>query len=243
MAEKPFNTNHVLARLARAGKERPVSDEIASRLRERLAEVLGDYDNVLWLGSEALAEDFTPTGGPYDVVVVDGVLPVVNDVPVLLFRCLQVLRADGLILASTLGVESFKELRAAWAEVGEGQGHVIPLTDVREVGSLLQKLKIALPVVDRDVLTVTFKDFGALYAALRGHGVGNVHGQRQKGLTTPRRLRAMEAAYKRLFPRADGRVPVTLEIIYLHGFRPDASQPVAAKRGSGKVSLVRILGE
>lgn len=236
MTEKLFDAEQVKRRTAQMG-EAPVRDEVRRRLEERLGEVKGERDKVLRVTSE----QFEAADAPYDVVVVDMVLPLVEDVPVFMVRCLQALRDDGLLLATTLGLESFGEFRAAWAEAGEPRGHVVPLTDVREGGALLQRLKLALPVVDRDVVTVTFPDFAHLYASLRGHGVGNFSRSRSKGLVTPRKLRRMEVAYREMFGRADGRLPVTLEVVYLHGFKVGAGQPEAAKRGSGKVSLVRIL--
>ncbi|MBI1309209.1 MAG: hypothetical protein GC129_05095 [Proteobacteria bacterium] len=238
-----FDTRHVRGRKRQNAAAGPVEEEIARRLRERLGEVKGDYAKVHWVGDEGLEDGFAVVGGPYDAVVANLLLPVVNDVPLFVLRCVEALRPDGLLLLTTLGVESFREFRAAWAEVGEGQGHVIPLTDVREAGSLLQRMKLALPVVDRDVLTVTFPDFAALYKGLRAHGAGNFNLQRGKGLVGKGRMKAMEEAYARLFAREDGRLQVTLEVVYLHGFKAAAGQPVAARRGSGKVSLVRILGE
>ena len=238
MTRNLFDKEQVRRRNGQRGAQ-PVRDELRKRLGERLGEVKGGRDRVLRVAAE---EDIAADGG-YDAVVADMVLPLVEDVPVFMYQCVQALKPDGLLLATTLGAESFREFRDAWAETGERGGHVVPLTDVREAGALLQKLKLALPVVDRDVLTVTFPDFAALYDSLRKHGAGNFFTGRRQGLVTPRKLQAMEEAYARLFARPDGRLPVTLEVVYLHGFRPAEGQPVALRRGSGKVSLVRILGD
>lgn len=238
MDQNLFDTEQISRRNGQRGAQ-PVRDELTRRLEERLGEVKGGREKVL----RVAGEDGVAGEDAFDAVVADMLLPLVEDVPVFLYRCVQALRADGLLLATTLGGESFREFRDAWADVGERGGHVVPLTDVRDAGALLQKLKLALPVVDRDVVTVTFPDFAALYGSLRAHGVGNFFTQRRKGLVTPRKLHAMEAAYARLFARPDGRLPVTLEVVYLHGFKPAQNQPVAAKRGTGKVSLVRILSD
>lgn len=241
MAEKLFDSN-LVRRRGVPGQWAPVRDEISARLRERVAEVRLDMAKVCWLRQEVLEQDFCLPDAPYDAVIVDGFLPLVPDVPVVLLRCLQALREDGFLLGWMLGSESFREFRAAWACVDEGpDAHVIPFTDVKSAGALLHRLKVALPVVDRDIITVTFSGFEPLYAALRAHGVANFSTRRCSGLTSPARLRAMEQAYLQLFPREDGRVPVTLEIVYLHGFRPAPGQPSALKPGSGRVSLVRIL--
>jgi hypothetical protein len=239
MTQNLFDMEQISRRNGQRGAVMAVRAELTRRLEERLWEVKGERGRILRVEGEG----FEAPAEAQDMVVCDMVLPLVEDVPVFLFKCVQALRGDGLLLATTLGVASFQEFREAWAEIGEPGGHVVPLTDVREGGALLQKLKLALPVVDRDVLTVTFPDFAKLYESLRAHGVGNFYTGRRQGLVTPRKLKRMEEAYVRLFGRPDGRIPVTLEVVYLHGFTQDASQPVAAKRGAGKVSLVRILGE
>jgi len=233
MTEILFDAEQIVRRLGRM-REVPVRAELTRRLEERLGEVKGAYTKVLRVAHE----DFTAEPETYDAVLVDMLLPTMEDVPVFLYRCLQALRPDGVLLATTLGAESFREFRAAWHELG----HVVPLTDVQEAGALLQKLKVALPVVDRDLLTVTFADFGKMYESLRDHGAGNFSVKRAKGLTGKERFAAMQVAYAEMFRRSDGRLPLTLEILYLHGFKPAAHQPTAAKRGSGKVSLVRIVG-
>lgn len=233
-----FDTEQINRRAMAIG-DAPVRDELNRRLVERLGEVRGKRE----AGVVVTYENFEAEAESLEAVAIDMVLPLVEDVPLFLVRCLRALRPDGLLLATALGVESFREFRAAWAEVGEPSGHVVPLTDVRDGGALLQRLKLALPVVDRDVLVVTFPDFEALYKSLRAHGVGNFAKNRRQGLVTLRRLKAMEEVYMRLFARSDGRVQVTLEVIYLHGFKQAEGQPTAAKRGSGKVSLVRIMGE
>ena len=234
MTEKLFDAEQIARRMGNL-REAPLRAELTRRLEERLAEVKGVRGRVLRVSRE----DFSADAEPYDAVLVDMVLATVEDVPLFLYRCRQLLRPDGVLLATTLGGESFREFRAAWNEAG----HVVTLTDVRDAGALLQKLQLALPVVDRDLITVTFPDFATLYDSLRAHGVGNFAAGRAKGLTGRARFAAMEEAYARMFRRGDGRLPLTVEVVYLHGFVPAASQPGAAKRGSGKVSLVRILGE
>jgi len=239
MTAKPFDTERLAARLLRAG-EAPVTREIAARLEERLREVAGRRDTVLRVGTEALKGLVEAENAPYDAVLANLVLTVAEDAPRLLEGWLRALRPDGVLLATVLGAESFREFRDIWGD--GGRGRVMPLADVRDLGALLQRLGVALPVVDRDLITLTFNDFAGLYGWLRSEGWGNVASDRVKYLTTKRKLAQVERAYRQRFARADGRVPLTLEVVYLHGFKRDvAGQPVAARRGSGRVSLVRIL--
>ncbi|PZP40285.1 MAG: hypothetical protein DI585_01545 [Pseudomonas fluorescens] len=237
MTENLFDMQQILRREAQIG-DAPVRVEFTRRLNERLSEAQGARERVLRVNGRAVVEDT----GVYDAIVVDMVLPLVEDVPVFIWQCVKNLKPEGLLMATTLGLDSFREFRQAWADVGEATGHVIPLTDVREAGGLLQKFQLDLPVIDRDVVTVTFADFPALYKSLRAHGVGNFSTRRRKGLMTPRKMAAMEEAYRARFGRPDGRIPVTVEIIYMHGFTHKALPDNAAKRNKGTVSLVRITG-
>jgi hypothetical protein len=118
-----------------------------------------------------------------------------------------------------------------------------PFPTLNDVGALLQKLGLALPVVDRDVVTLTFPSFAALVRGIRQEGGGLWRPDGCPHLTTPRQWRQLEEVYRAQNPRADGRWPLTLEVLWLHAVRPGASTPKAAKRGSGTVRLVRIVGE
>lgn len=259
--ETLFRHQDIVRRQVRAPG--PVREELARRMGERLADVVRPFARIVNLSLDAGAmgavlraqypqakvvdmdplQPWPEEDEKADLLVCLGTLPVVDDVPAFLFRASRLLKPDGLLVAATLGVESFREIRQAFAVAGLGEsGHVIPLTDVREVGGLLQRLRFALPVVDRDLITLTSYDFPSLLGQLTAQGARNVSSRRGKGLMTPRQLAAVGEAYARLFRREDGRLPLTLEVIYLHGWTPGDGQPVAAKRGSGKVSLVRILG-
>jgi len=139
-----------------------------------------------------------------------------------------------------LGVESFPELRAALVEAGWGAGHIIPLPDVQQLGMALLQVKFALPVVDRDLLTLTFDTPEAMLLALRQCGARNLHPARARGLTTPRQYQRLLAALERQ-RRPDGKLPLTLELIYLTAWRPHPSQAKPLKPGSATVELAEVL--
>lgn len=202
----------------------PIGAELTRRMEERLGEVKGEFARVWWVEEDAVREDFAWPEGPFDAVIVPLAWAQVADKKMFVYKCLSVLRGDGLLLMSVLGSESFKEV---WEVAGEGAA---PLPDVRAAGDLLQRLKVALPVVDRDVIALTFKDLEGLKGAMAGAGERVPEGE-------------WEETYVTRHGREDGRISATLEVIWLQGFRPAEGQPVAAKRGTGKVSLVRILGE
>ncbi len=173
----------------------------------------------------------------FDLVLSNMLLPWLNDVPAFLLNAGKCLVGDGLFMASALGVESFPELRQALHNAGwSDTGHIVPLPDVQQVGMVLMKVKFALPVVDRDMLTLTFDSPQQMLQALRQCGARNLHPARSKGLTTPRQWQKLITALE-VQRRPDGKLPLTVEILYITAWRPHSSQQKPLAPGSAQVML------
>lgn len=250
MTELAFPANHLARIAATARGPTPFFHEAARRLSDRLRDTTRSFPAILNLSADAGASQrlhpeahLQPHNGTcYHLLLANLSLATMDNPVYSLHQMLSSLAADGLLLASTLGAESFREFRHAFHAAGlPATARTTPLPDVQQCGHLLQRLKLGLPVVDRDLITLTFPDMATLYRALRNHGSHNWHPTRMAGLFTPRQRHAMETAYHGLYARDDGRLPLTLEIIYLHGWKPHASQPRPLAPGAGKVSLVNIL--
>ena len=185
--------------------------------------------------------------GSFDLVVSTLGLHWTNDLPGALWQICRVLRPDGLLLAALFGGETLWELRQALTlaelEVSSGAApRVSPFADLREAGALLQRAGFALPVVDGELLTVTYPDAFALMRELRALGETNALRHRQRGFT-PRAvlLRAVEI-YRARFGDATGRIPASFQIITLTGWAPAESQPRPLKPGSARTRLAEALG-
>ena len=170
-----------------------------------------------------------------------------NDLPGCLLQITQSLKPDGLFLATILGGNTLKELRdvlmTAELEISDGASpRVSPFAGLRDAGALLQRAGLALPVVDADEITVTYENFFQLLADLRGMGETNTLHERLR--TATQRAVFLRAAklYAERYPAEDGRIRVTFEIIYLHGWSPHDSQPKALRPGSATNSLADALG-
>jgi malonyl-CoA O-methyltransferase len=151
------------------------------------------------------------TGGSLDVVVSNFALQW-SDRPEQLFaEVARVLASSGVFSFATLGPDSLREIREAWAMV-DAAPHVHAFPDMHDVGDALVGAMFADPVMDRETLTVTYPDVDSLLADLRGVGVGNAQRARSPGMTGPgtwrRFRRALEAQ------AVDGRIPLTYEIVY-----------------------------
>ena len=134
-------------------------------------------------------------------------------------ECRRVLKPGGLLVFSTLGPDTLKELRAAWAQVDDAP-HVNRFADMHEVGDGLIRAGFSSPVMEREDLIMTYDGLPPLLRDLKGIGATNQHQARRRELTARGALAALEAAYEPF--RKEGRLPATYEVVYAHGWvRPD----------------------
>jgi len=143
----------------------------------------------------------------------------------------RVLKTGGLLMFSCYGPDTLKELRRAFA-AADGAAHVHGFTDMHDLGDMLTACGYADPVMDMELVTLTYADVDALIADLRATGQVNVLTARRRGLTGKRAFSAMRAAYAGL--RRDGRLPASFEIVYGHAWKP---QPRATADGRAIVRL------
>ncbi|MGB1111387.1 MAG: methyltransferase domain-containing protein, partial [Gammaproteobacteria bacterium] len=131
----------------------------------------------------------------------------------------RILKPGGLLMFTTFGPDSLKELRQAWAAVDQGQ-HVNELVDMHDLGDALIHGGFAEPVMDMEMFTLEYDNAMAVMRDLKAIGADTVHGANQ-GLTTPRLVRAMLAQYDTL--KQGDKVPATYEVVYGHAWAPVAS--------------------
>lgn len=183
----------------------------------------------------------------FDVILSNLSLHWVNDLPGALLQARRALKPDGLFLAAMLGGETLRELRASLLEAeleveGGAAPRISPFADLRDAGGLLQRAGFALPVIDRDDITVTYPDALALMRDLRGMGETNAVHARRRGFTRRATLLRAAALYAERFAQPDGRIPATFQVIYLTGWAPHDSQQQPLRPGSAKARLADALG-
>ncbi len=138
----------------------------------------------------------------------------------------RVLAPGGLLMFSTFGPDTLKELRAAYSGV-DRHTHVSRFVDLHDIGDMLVQRGFGDPVMDMEPFTLTYSDVRTLMRELKAIGAHNVTRERPPGLTGRARLAAVAAAYEDL--RRDGTLPATFEVVYGHAWKP---QPRVT--GSGK---------
>jgi len=220
-----------------------------------LARVLGGAERVgrvvragLQDGADVVCDEALPfADASLDLVVSAGALHWAEDLPGLLIQIRRALKGDGLFLAAIPGGETLTELRQAFAEaetdvLGGASPRVIPFVDLRDFGGLLQRAGFALPVVDSERLTVRYSDIFGLFRDLRALGATNPLLARSKAPLRRGVLARLDEIYRERFADPDGRLRVTVDIIFLLGWAPHESQQKPLRPGSAKMRLADALG-
>ncbi|MBS1158284.1 MAG: biotin synthesis protein [Proteobacteria bacterium] len=131
----------------------------------------------------------------------------------------RVLEVGGLLMFSTLGPDTLKELRTAFSD---GYAHTQRFIDMHDLGDMLVGCGFADPVMDMEVITLTYDDLDAMFAELRAAGSSCAMKARRHGLTGRQAWAAARAAYEKM--RRDGKLPATFEVVYGHAWKAEAKQ-------------------
>ncbi|MDH5518172.1 MAG: malonyl-ACP O-methyltransferase BioC [Gammaproteobacteria bacterium] len=123
----------------------------------------------------------------------------------------RVLKPGGVLMFASFGPDTLMELRSSWAQV-DGDGHVNQFMDMHDVGDALLRSQFADPVMDREMLTLTYQKVTDLMRDLKAIGANTPSSGRRRGLMTAATLSAVEQAYERY--RRDGVLPASYEIVY-----------------------------
>lgn len=189
--------------------------------------------------------DLTP--GAHDLVIHAMALHWTNDPVGQLIQCNRAMCPDGLLLAVCLGGETLHQLRAVLAQaeidvVGGLSPRVAPMGELRELGALLQRAGLALPVADSVPLTAEYRDLLHLMHDLRHMGETNVLTDRLRAPTRRALFAKAQQIYRDHFATDHGTLPATFELICLTGWSPSDSQPKPLRPGSAQTRLADALG-
>jgi malonyl-CoA O-methyltransferase len=129
----------------------------------------------------------------------------------------RVLVPGGLLLFSSFGPDTLKELRAAFQSV-DRHTHVHRFTDMHDVGDMLVACGFADPVMDMEIVTLTYADVRELMRDLKAIGAHNMTRGRPSALAGKSLLAKVARNYEPA--RREGRLPATFEVIYGHAWKP-----------------------
>ncbi|MFN0191919.1 MAG: methyltransferase domain-containing protein [Aestuariivirga sp.] len=173
-------------------------------------------------------------------------LHAVNDVPGYLAQISRALIPDGLFIACLFAGETLTELRQSWysaetAAFGGVTPRVAPMIDVRELGGLLQRAGLALPVADIDRHTVRYADPLSLMREIKSLGLSNCLTERSRVQVTRKLLLEAAESYAEKFSDHDRRVRATVELAWATAWSPHESQQKPLRPGSARTRLADAL--
>lgn len=222
-------------------------DHCRKNLGDRLQDIKRDFLNSVDL--ENKSDDYAALNiKPQSTDLIKSHLDLhwINDLPGWLLQIRQALKPDGVFLASMFGGETLYQLRETLMQTelemfGGVSPRVSPFADMRDMGALLQRAGFSLPVVDHEMIHVTYEHLFNLIADLRGMGQTNAVLNRSKKYLGKEFWARANDYYLNNFSNDKGRLVATFEVVYLIGWSPDETQQQPLKPGSAKHSLAQVL--
>ena len=173
-----------------------------------------------WFSKRAFAcgdgESLPVADGTIDLLVSSLMLPSCASPDATLAEFQRVLKPGGLLMFSSLGPDTLRELRESWMAV-DRDVHVHAFIDMHDLGDALLRAGLRDVVMDTERVTGRYQDVATLMSELKRLGVSNAARGCRMGLTTSTRLAAMATEYERF--RSDATLPASFEVVFGHAWR------------------------
>lgn len=144
-----------------------------------------------------------------------------NDLNAALLEAKRVLKPGGLFVFSTFGPDTLKELRSSWATV-DSANHVNQFIDMHDIGDALLLDGFAEPVMEAEMLTVTYNSVDEIMRDLKAIGANVTAGASRTGLGGKSVLQNVRKSYEQF--RQNNLLPASYEIIYGHAWKATSTQ-------------------
>lgn len=139
-----------------------------------------------------------------------------NDLQQTFVEFKRVGRSGGLLMFTTFGVNTLKELRES-ASCIDASPRVHQFLDMHDIGDMMLSAGLSQPVMDMEEITMEYPSFKDLIKDLKGIGATNAEKTRARGLMTPAKFNRLREAYEQIgFKR--GRYQATYEVVYGHAW-------------------------
>ena len=191
-------------------------------------------------------ENLNLANGKYDLIIHGMALHWANDPVGQLIQARLALKNDGLMIAVCLGGTTLNELRNVFIEAetklfGGIHPRFMPLAEIRDLGSLIQRAGFALPVADSIITECLYNGFYKILHDLRAMAETNVLINRTKYFSRRGLFQYASELYEKQCSRPGKMVSATYEHIYLTGWAPDPSQQKPLRPGSAQSRLADAL--
>ena len=179
-------------------------------------------------------ENLPLAAGSVDLVWSNLAVQWCNDLDLAFKESHRVLQPGGLLMFSTFGPDTLKELRLA-ATADPDYVHVSRFIDMHDIGDALVRAGFTAPVLDVEHFVLTYDDVIGVMRDLKAIGAHNAAEGRRRGLEGKGFLHKLTEGYERF--RQDGKLPATFEVVYGHAWKPEPG--IQAADGSVPITLHR----
>jgi malonyl-CoA O-methyltransferase len=128
----------------------------------------------------------------------------------------RIMSVHGCLMFSTLGPDTFKELKSAWTGANQ-YAHVNEFPDMHDVGDCLMSEHFLDPVMDMELLSIHYETLSQLVKSLKSQGVRNIHQERNQGLTGKSSWQQFEKNYALM--QINEKYPLSYEVVYGHAWK------------------------
>ncbi|BBP42452.1 malonyl-ACP O-methyltransferase BioC [Thiosulfativibrio zosterae] len=175
--------------------------------------------------------------GQVDLLVSNLMLQWCDDLDAVFQEFRRVLRPEGVLIFTTFGPDTLKELRQAWSKTDQ-KAHVNTFIDMHDIGDALIRNGFGQPVMDVEDFVLTYdKPIGVL-KDLKAIGATLANQDRGAGLMGKQRFTQMLEHYEAFrAPRTDQKIPATYEVVHGHAW---AAQEVIKGPNRDRSGLVEI---
>lgn len=219
--------------------------EVANRIAENVEFLNREFESALELGArdgylssqikakkivkteiDLLADDeFLPfKAESFDLVLSNLNMHFINQIPQFLLQVKNILKPNGIFIASFFGEENLSELaHVLYKTENEIYGGVSPrmppTIDIKTSAALLQKAGFADPISDFAKIEVEYADPKNLLNDLKNMAQGNILTKRSRKFFTKKFLKQTLENYQNLYQTNEGKVRATFEIITITGWK------------------------
>jgi SAM-dependent methyltransferase len=176
--------------------------------------------------TEVKADDeFLPfKSNSFDLIVTCLNFQHINLIPQFLLQVKDLLKPNGIFIASFFGEENLSELAFVMFEseneiYGGISPRLPPTIEVKTAAHLIQKAGFVSPISDFEKIEVFYKNPLNLLKDLKMMGQGNVMYKRSKKFFTKKFLSKISENYYKKYSQEDGSVKATFEVVTMTGWK------------------------
>lgn len=160
----------------------------------------------------------------FDLVLSNLNFHFINEIPQFLLQVKEVLKPNGVFIASFFGEENLSELaHVLYKTENEIYGGISPrmppTIDVKTAAALINKAGFKNPISDFEKIEVNYSDPKNLLKDLKMMGQGNILTKRSRRFFTKTFLEKILKNYREMYSTPEGEVRATFEIVTITGWK------------------------